>query len=501
MRILLTNIRSVEQINRKISNGEAIVLTTQEMTSLVEKKGVKIAAKEVDVVTTGTFGAMCSSGAVINLGHADPPIKIQQAWINDVEVSHPGAAVDLYIGATHTSDTKPLEYGGGHVIHELIEGKRVELRANAYGTDCYPRTRLETTITKDDLNQFYLVNFRNGYQRYNCATNSRDETIYTYMGKLLPNYRNATFSGSGCFNPLCNDPNYETLGIGTRIFLGGAQGYIIGEGTQHDPGGHFGTLMVKGDCKKMSSEYIRGAAFTKYGNTLYVGLGVPIPILNEGLAKQTAVSDEDIFTNIVDYGVPRRSRPTLGKVSYQQLKSGSLILQNKEIKVSPLSSLKKAKEIAELLKKWIEKAQFFLTSPVETLPRDTTVKPMKQTQEVIFVGTLIKPAVTCMISESITDIAERLISRSVNHIVVIDDTGRLEGIVTSWDITRAIANGLTKLSDIITTRVITSDPNEPIDAASRRMAQHNISALPVIDQNKIVLGILTSEELSKLIGS
>ncbi len=500
MRIPLTNIRTIEEINQKISNGDAIVLTTQEMTSLVEEKGVKIAAKEVDVVTTGTFGAMCSSGAVINLGHSDPPIKIQRAWINDVEVSHPGAAVDLYIGATHTSDTQPLEYGGGHIIHELIEGKQVELRAISYGTDCYPRTRLETTITKDDLNQFYLLNFRNGYQRYNCATNSRDETIYTYMGKLLPHHRNATFSGSGCFNPLCNDPSYETIGLGTRIFLGGAQGYIIGEGTQHDPGGRFGTLMVKGDCKKMSSEYIRGASFTNYGNTLYVGLGVPIPILNEGLAKQTAISDDEIFTNIVDYGVPRRGRPTLGKVSYKQLKSGSVTLQNKEVKVSPLSSLKKAHEIADILKKWIDNAQFYLTSPVETLPKDTIVKPMKQTQEVIFVEALIKPAVTCMITESITDIAERLISRSVNHIIVIDDTGRLEGIVTSWDITRAIANGLAKLHDIITTRVVTSDPNEPIEAASRRMAQHHISALPVVDQNKVVLGILTSEDLSKLIG-
>ena len=67
------------------------------MKKLVESSGVEVAYKEVDVVTTGTFGAMCSSGAIINLGHADPPIKIQRAWINDVEVCHPGAAVDLYI--------------------------------------------------------------------------------------------------------------------------------------------------------------------------------------------------------------------------------------------------------------------------------------------------------------------------------------------------------------------------------------------------------------------
>jgi uncharacterized protein (DUF39 family) len=65
------------------------------MKKLVESSNVDVALKEVDVVTTGTFGAMCSSGALINIGHSDPPIKIQRAWMNDVEVCHPGAAVDL----------------------------------------------------------------------------------------------------------------------------------------------------------------------------------------------------------------------------------------------------------------------------------------------------------------------------------------------------------------------------------------------------------------------
>ena len=323
-----SNGRSIAEINQKIKSGDVQVLTAEEMKKLVESSGVEVAYKEVDVVTTGTFGAMCSSGAIINLGHADPPIKIQRAWLNDVEVSHPGAAVDLYIGATQMSDTQPFEYGGGHVIEDLIAGKEVEVRATSYGTDCYPRTKLDTTITKDDLNQFYLLNFRNCYQRYVCATNSRDEMIYTYMGKLLPRFRNATYSGAGELNPLMNDPDYETIGIGTRIFLGGGQGYVLGEGTQHDPSNRFGTLMVKGDCKQMSPEFIRGGAFTKYGTSLYIGMGIPIPILNEGLAKKTSLRDEEILTDIVDYGVPRRSRPKLGKVSYATLKSGEVTIND-----------------------------------------------------------------------------------------------------------------------------------------------------------------------------
>ena len=122
---------------------------------------------------------MCSSGAVINLGHADPPIKIHHAWMNNVEVLHPGAAVDLFIGATIMDERRPFEYVGGHVIEELIRGKEVEFKATAYGTDCYPRTSVESRLTMDDLNQFYLLNFRNCYQRYNCATNGRDEILYT----------------------------------------------------------------------------------------------------------------------------------------------------------------------------------------------------------------------------------------------------------------------------------------------------------------------------------
>jgi len=492
--------RTISEINQKIKSGDVQVLTAEEMKKLVESSGVEVAYKEVDVVTTGTFGAMCSSGAIINLGHSDPPIKIQRAWINDVEVSHPGAAVDLYIGATMMSETEPYEYGGGHVIEDLIAGKEVEVRATAYGTDCYPRTKLDTTITKDDLNQFYLLNYRNCYQRYVCATNSRDEIIYTYMGKLLPRFRNATYSGAGALNPLMNDPDYETIGVGTRIFLGGGQGYVIGEGTQHDPNNRFGTIMVRGDCKQMSPEFISGGAFTKYGTSLYVGIGIPIPLLNEGLAKKTAIRDEEIFTDIVDYGVPRRGRPKLGKVDYATLKSGEVTINDRRVKVSSLSSLKKARKIAVTLKSWIENGSFYLSAPAVTLPTDSVCNPMKQTDEITFVKSVAHGAVTCSVDEDIKAVAQRIISKSVNHVVVTDKSGEIKGMVTSWDVTRAVAEGKSKLADIITKKVYTTRPEESLEAASRKMALHHISALPVVDRDKKVVGLITSEDISKLRG-
>lgn len=348
----------------------------------MESSGEEVAFNEVDVVTTGTMGAMCSSGAIINTGHADPPIKINKAWINDVPVPHPGAAVDLFIGATIASETKGFEYGGAHVIEDLIAGKEVDLRATSYGTDCYPRTKLDITITKEDLNQFQLLNFRNGYQRYGTATNGRDETIYTYMGKLLPKFRNATYSGAGEISPLNNDPDYETIGFGTRIFLGGTQGYVIGEGTQHNPKARLGTIMVKGDAKQMSPEFIRGASFANYGTSLYVGIGIPIPILNKGIVKKVSIRDEDIPSSICDYGLPTRDRPTIRETNYKELKTGKVEIHDKSVKVTSVSSLKTSYKISGILKDWIADGRFTLTSPIERLPTDTEFKPIKQPVEV-----------------------------------------------------------------------------------------------------------------------
>jgi uncharacterized protein (DUF39 family) len=361
-------LRSYEQINEKIKHGDAVVMTAEEFVEYAETRGASLAARDVDVVTTGTFGAMCSSGAFLNFGHSDPPIKMHHCWLNDVPAYRGLAAVDAYIGATATSETKGLEYGGGHVIEDFVSGRQVELRADAYGTDCYPRKHLETTITIDDLNQAFLMNPRNAYQHYNAATNGTDKMIHTYMGTLLPNHGNVTYSGAGELSPLYKDRNFETIGLGTRIFLGGGVGYVVGEGTQHLPQQQFGTIMVRGDLKQMTSRYLKGATFHKYGTTLYVGLGIPIPIVNERVAGSAALPDSGIFTDVLDYGVPSRSRPSLAKVSYRELKSGKISINRKEARTSPLSSFKYAKEIALTLKRWIEEKRFFLARPAELIP-------------------------------------------------------------------------------------------------------------------------------------
>jgi len=393
--------KTIAEINEKIKKGEAVVVTAEEIIDLVDKKGVSQVAKEVDVVTTATFGPMCSSGVYFNFGHSKPRIKAQKAWLNNVPAYAGLAAVDVYLGATELPEDDPantvypgaFRYGGGHVIEELVSGKDIRMKVVSYGTDCYPKKELTTLINISDLNEAVLFNPRNAYQNYNVAVNLSDKIIYTYLGALLPRLGNANYSSAGQLSPLLNDPLYSIIGIGTRIFLGGGIGYVAWQGTQHNPNvirgenqvpkRSGGTLAVIGDLKQMKPAWLRGASITGYGVSLAVGIGVPIPMLNEEICRYTAVRDEEIFAPVVDYShaYPEREPDVLTEVNYAQLKSGKIKINGKEVPTGGLSSYVKAKEIANILKEWILKGDFLLTEPVQRVPSidaNIAIKPLNE---------------------------------------------------------------------------------------------------------------------------
>jgi len=382
--------RTIAEINEKIKKGQAVVVTAEEVIGIAKKKGVAATMKEVDVVTTGTFGPMCSSSAYMNLGHTSPRMKVGggRVYLNDIPAYTGVAAVDVILGATAMPDDDPknkiypgeFKYGGGHVIEELVAGKDIRLVASAYGTDCYPRKKLETFININTINEAVLFNMRNAYQNYNVAVNVGARMIYTYMGVLKPKLGNANFCSAGQLSPLLNDPLYKTIGIGTRIFLGGGVGYVAWHGTQHNPSAPrrengvptrgAGTLAVIGDLKQMNPKWLVGTSFLGYGTTLTVGIGVPIPILNEEILQYALVTDADILAPVVDYSdaYPNRKPEVLAEVSYAELKSGKITVNGKEIPTASLSSYSGAVEIASILKEWIKKGEFLISDPVAPLP-------------------------------------------------------------------------------------------------------------------------------------
>lgn len=387
--------RTLAEINDKIRRQSAVVWTVEELKARVAEAGVTQAAKEVDVITTGSFEPMESSGAIINLGHTDPPIKIRKCWLDGVPAYAGFGAVDLYLGATQGVDYTGIsdipdgeesrERGGGHVIEDLIAGKAVQLRAIGQVTDCYPRASFETTITRETINQFYLFNPRNLYQNFIVGVNGGDRPLFTYLGPLQPRLGNAVYSNPGAISPLLNDPDLKLIGIGTQIFLGGGIGYIAWEGTQHfplqkrlpnrTPIGPAATLALIGDAKQMNPKWVRGCYFKNYGPSVMLGVGVPLPVLSEDVVNCCAIQDKDIVAPVVDFSIPRRVRPTFGLVSYAQLKAGRITIDGKSVRVAPLASIYLSRQVALELKQWIERGEFTLTEPVAPIPTNRSFLP------------------------------------------------------------------------------------------------------------------------------
>lgn len=370
--------KTIEEINEKLKNGKAVVFTAEEAVAMAAEQGVAKCAETIDVVTAATFGAMCSSGAMLNFGHSEPPIRMSEITLNGVEAYGGLAAVDTYIGATQPGKTTGIEYGGAHVIEDLIAGKEIELCAYSSGTDCYSRKSIHSRFTLSDLNQAYMFNPRNAYQNYAAAINTSKKTKRTYMGTLLPNMGNITYSTAGALSPLLKDPKLRTIGIGTRILLCGGEGYVVFEGTQAvsksqqlDNGDmHYAgyTLAVMGDLKGMSSDFVKAATFDGYGTSLFVGIGVPLPVIDKEMMADIAVPNERLYTYVYDYGTSSRSREAICRVTYAQLRAGEIEIAGKKVRTAPLSSLYKARIIADQLKQKLIGGSFKMTQPVSPLP-------------------------------------------------------------------------------------------------------------------------------------
>jgi len=390
-------IRTYEEINARIESKKAVVLTAEEVIEYVDRKGLEQAAREVDVVTTATFGPMCSSGCFLNFGHSKPRIRMTEAWIDDVEVYCGIAAVDVYLGATQLRQNDPanldypgeFRYGGGHVIEKLVAGERLQLFALSYGTDEYPRREIRTYFTIKDLNQAIMVNPRNCYQNYNVAVNGSERPLYTYLGLLKPNMQNLTYCSAGQLSPLLNDPLYETIGIGTSVWLAGARGHVYAEGTQHAPTcargprdvpiEGAGTLALTGNMKDMKPKFIRGVSLIGYGVSLALGVGIPIPILNQEILRRTTVRDRDILAPVVDYSsdYPNRTGKILCRLSYADLRRGEVTVLGRKVEVGSLSSYEMALEAASLLRDEIRRGEFLLSRPSSPLPRSQSLKPLE----------------------------------------------------------------------------------------------------------------------------
>ncbi|MFA7562708.1 MAG: CBS domain-containing protein, partial [Methanoculleus sp.] len=219
--------------------------------------------------------------------------------------------------------------------------------------------------------------------------------------------------------------------------------------------------------------------------------------------RSTAVRDEEIMTSIIDYGTPRRDRPSLATVSYADLKSGSVEIGGERIRTSSLSSYRRARAVAVELKDWIERGKMELALPTRRIDPAKRSRPMRETAITPRVRDIMnRQVISITEDEEIRVAAKRLLKDETNHLPILDGNGTLVGIITTYDVSKAVVTDgrLRQVKDIMTRNVIKTTPDEPVDVAAQKLKQNNISALPVVDTANRVVGILSAIDLGKLFG-
>ncbi|MFB3764298.1 MAG: methanogenesis marker 16 metalloprotein [Methanotrichaceae archaeon] len=311
--------RTIVEINEKIARGDAIVLTAQEVCDIV-KSGGDLTIEDVDVVTTATRAIMSGTYAVLSFPIADPCsfVRAEHVLINGV----PGnvgpcpnerlGIIDLMVFGTSHSKERP-DYGGGHLFRDLVEGKEVQVKV-----DTEEGSSFEKAITLEDIPYARIFSTRNAFMNYVAFINPGSSQLSTIFNAVdfPPGLTCATVSGCGQINPIKNDPYLETIGVGTRILLNGAQGFVVGTGTRSMKTRP--NLLGLADMHHMDPEYM-GGFVTSAGPECIGSWAVPIPVLNESILENIKKLDRDISLPIMDVNI----RQTICKTNYEDVWGGS----------------------------------------------------------------------------------------------------------------------------------------------------------------------------------
>lgn len=293
--VIQMTIRTFSEIKRKLSAGEAIVMTAQEIKECTEKE-----AAEVDVVTTGTRGVMSGTYGVFSIPIKSSRFsKAKSLFLNGI-CAHSGPCPNEnlnLIEAVVFGTASAGNYGAGMLFRDMLENKPIHVEAVAKDG-----TQISEDVFFEDMPYAKLMSTRNAFRNYSAMTNPHDHPITTIFHALEfpPNYKELTFSGCGSINPVQNDPSLRTIGIGTKVLVNGAEGFVTGAGTRSTP--QSPNLTAVADMKEMNPDYM-GGFMTSEGPECIVSWAVPIPILDETLLKNVRIQDEQIQLPLSDVSI------------------------------------------------------------------------------------------------------------------------------------------------------------------------------------------------------
>ena len=311
----MANSKSIAEINERIARGDAVVMTAQEVCDAV-LGGEDLTLRDVDVVTTATRAIMSGTYAVLSFPIGEPCsfTRAERAWINGVPASigpcpnERLGIIDMMVFGTSHSKEKP-DYGGGHLFRDLVDGSDVQVEVETEDGKSF-----EKSIRLVDIPYARIFSTRNAFKNYVAFVNPGNAPLPTIFSALdfPPNLTCATVSGCGQLNPIKNDPNLETIGIGTRVLINGAQGFVIGTGSRSMASRP--NLLGLADMHQMNPEYM-GGFVTSAGPECIGSWAVPIPVLSESILENIKKLDRDIPLPIMDVNV----RQTICNTSYEDV--------------------------------------------------------------------------------------------------------------------------------------------------------------------------------------
>jgi putative methanogenesis marker 16 metalloprotein len=311
-------VRSFPEIRRRLERGKALILTSQEVCELVDR-GDKAALEEVDVVTTATRAIMSGTYAVLSFPVARPGtfLRAKRVWINGVEASvgpcpnENLGVVDLVVfGTAHSRDRQ--DYGGGHLFREMVEGKPALIEV-----EIDEGKNHQTEVKLNEMPFARLIGSRHAFKNYSAFVNPGNKPVSTifHARQFEPNCHCATFSGCGQINPVKNDPLLETIGMGTRILLNGAEGFVTGTGTRSSK--ERPNLSGFADMHFMEPEYM-GGFVTSAGPECVCSWAVPIPVTSKTILQEIARRDNEICLPVMDVN----TRTAIGQADYGDVWDG-----------------------------------------------------------------------------------------------------------------------------------------------------------------------------------
>ncbi len=305
--------KTLKEINQKIADGTAVVMTADELCNLIRQKR-EVTIDDVDVVTTATKGLMSGTIAILSFKVEVAGVfrKAKELFLNDIPC-YVGPCPNEFLGVIDTivygtahSISDPDRYGGGHLFRDLVENKTIQVKVKTIEGDT-----LETTTTLKDIPFAKMLGIRNAFKNYLAFVNPHSEAISSIFSAhpFKGDYVEATFCGCGELNPLQKDPDLDVIGIGTPILMNGATGYIIGKGTRSSK--EKPNLMAIAEMHDMKPEYT-GGFITSAGPEVINSWGVAIPVINEKIFQNVIKTNEQIKLVVVDV----KGRKPLEKTTY-----------------------------------------------------------------------------------------------------------------------------------------------------------------------------------------